>query len=87
MPYGVSFAAAAIASSPTEFLGVMRSGSIEALFIFGFVGGFGCRPGTGLRRRGMVWIDFEKVVCADIRYNSFGQTNVAVLMNKIARDP
>ena len=50
--YGVSSAAAAaIASSPSEFLGVMRSGSIEVLF--GLVVGFCCRPGTGLRRRGM----------------------------------
>jgi hypothetical protein len=53
--YGVSFAAAAaIASSPSEFLGVMRGSSIEALFVIGFVVGFGCRPGTGLRRRGMI---------------------------------
>lgn len=50
MPYGVSFAAAAaIASSPSEFLGVMRGGSV----VFGFVVGFSNKPGTGLRRRGI----------------------------------
>ena len=64
MPYGVSFAAAAaaaIASSPSEFLGVMRDGSV----LFGSVVGFGNKPGIGLRR-GMTRFGDENVVFPDI---------------------
>lgn len=67
MPYGVSFAAAAaIASPPSEFLGVMRGGSV----VFGFVVGFGNKPGTGLRRRGMTRFWDENVVFLDTRYSA-----------------
>jgi hypothetical protein len=54
VPYGVSFIIAVTASSPTEFLGVMRGWLVEAPCVSGFVvGSDGC-PGTGLRRRDIV---------------------------------
>jgi hypothetical protein len=69
VPYGVSFAAAAAtASSPSEFLGVMRGGSV----VFGCLVGFGSSPGTGLRRSGMAEFEDEITVFPDIRYRALG---------------
>ena len=55
--YGVSFAAAAAtASSPSEFRGVMRGDSVAVPLVFGLVVGFRSNPGTGVRRKAMVGI-------------------------------
>lgn len=84
MPYGVSFAAAAaIASSPSEFLGVMRGGSI----VLGFVVGCGSSPGTGLRRRGMTRIGERIAVFSDIVCGALREMKLCRSFNRMIRDP
>lgn len=84
MPYGVSFAAAAaIASSPSEFRGVMRCRSV----VFWFVVGFGANPGTGLRRRGMARFEEESIAFPDIRCGALREISSVVYFSHMFRGP